>query len=242
MAPSQNEELQQNMPRPDITAPQRRPRLLAIDASSGQAGIALYDGGALSVRSWPADRTHTATMLREIHHLLDADHCSVADLVAIGLAQGPGAFTGLRVGFGIAKGFHLAAGVPLIGISTLKTAAYPFASCKGQVTAVIAAGRGRLVWARYRGDTKGIEEITPPRNGNIQELVLELRSHCPTIVTGELNDDQEAMLQAIPSIVIPPPALRMRQPGALASLAWNRWQAGDFDDATAVEPVYLSSE
>ena len=68
---------------------------------------------------------------------------------AVAIATGPGAFTGLRVGFGVAKGFHLATGVPLIGIPTLEATALGFAICGIPVVAVVGAGRGRLVWARY---------------------------------------------------------------------------------------------
>jgi hypothetical protein len=39
---------------------------------------------------------------------------------------------------------------------------------------------------------------------------------------------------------MPPAALRIRHPGALAELAWRRWQAGQLDDARTIEPVYLS--
>ena len=89
--------------------------ILSIDTSSSQGGIALYDGRRLSTRSWPAERSHTTTLLSEIHHLLDRAEIRVRELAAVAIATGPGAFTGLRVGFGVAKGFHLATGVPLIG-------------------------------------------------------------------------------------------------------------------------------
>src|SRR5215217_8191778 len=105
------------------------PRILSIDTSSSQAGIALYDGRTLSTRSFPAERSHTTTLLFEIHHLLDRASISARELAAVAIATGPGAFTGLRVGFGIGKGFHLATEVPLIGISTLEATTFSFAAC-----------------------------------------------------------------------------------------------------------------
>src|SRR4051794_11108861 len=110
-------------PAPD---PDNRP-ILSIDTSSSQGGIALYDGRTLSTRSFPAKRSHTTMLLSEIHHLLDRAEISVRELAAVAIATGPGAFTGLRVGFGVAKGFHLATKVPLIGISTLDATALGFA-------------------------------------------------------------------------------------------------------------------
>src|SRR5215210_4654870 len=155
---------------PDIDV---RP-ILGIDTSSSQGGIALYDGRTLSTRSFPAERSHTTTLLSEIHHLLDRAEISVPGLAAIAIAIGPGAFTGLRVGFGVAKGFHLATKVPVIGISTLQATALGYATCGSPVVAVIGAGRGRLVWARYEANSGGLDQSRPPRNGTVSELVEEL--------------------------------------------------------------------
>src|SRR5829696_186043 len=127
-----------------MSAPAPRPHdraILSIDTSSGQGGVALYDGLMLSTRSWPADRSHTTTLLTEIHHVLDRAEISVRELAAVAIATGPGTFTGLRVGFGVAKGFHLATKVPLIGISTLEATALGFATCATPIVAVIGAGR-----------------------------------------------------------------------------------------------------
>jgi tRNA threonylcarbamoyladenosine biosynthesis protein TsaB len=214
--------------------------ILSIDTSSGQGGLALYDGRTLSSRSWPADRSHTTTLLSEIHHLLDNADVSVRQLAAVAIATGPGAFTGLRVGFGVAKGFQLATGLPLIGIPTLAATALGFAACATPVVAVVGAGRGRLVWARYEASGEDLTQLRPPRNGTPSELIEELRGSGPVLVTGEIDDDQARLVAQVDGVLLPPAAVRMRQPGAFAELAWRRWRAGDVDEASALEPVYLS--
>jgi tRNA threonylcarbamoyladenosine biosynthesis protein TsaB len=214
--------------------------ILSIDTSSGQGGLAIYDGRRLSTRSWPADRSHTTTLLSEIHHLLDGADAGVRDLAAVAIATGPGAFTGLRVGFGVAKGFHLATGVPLIGIPTLDAAALGFATCGIPVVAVVGAGRGRLVWARYDTSPEGLVQSHPPRNGTMGELIAELRESVPALVTGEIDDDQAGLIARLEGVSLPPAPLRTRQPGALAELAWRRWRVGNVDEARAIEPIYLS--
>jgi tRNA threonylcarbamoyladenosine biosynthesis protein TsaB len=214
--------------------------ILSIDTSSGQGGLALYDGRRLSTRSWPADRSHTTTLLSEIHHLLDGADAGVRDLAAVAIATGPGAFTGLRVGFGVAKGFHLATGVPLIGIPTLDAAALGFATCGIPVVAVVGAGGGRLVWASYNTNPEGLVQSRPPRNGTMGEFIEELRESVPALVTGEIDDDQAGLIARLEGVSLPPAPLRTRQPGALAELAWRRWRVGNVDEARAIEPIYLS--
>ena len=225
------------------SAPSPRPEdrpLLSIDTSSGQGGIALYDGRTLSTRSWPADRSHTTTLLSEIHHLLDRGEANVRELAAVAIATGPGAFTGLRVGFGVAKGFHLATGVPLIGIPTLEATAFGFVTCGTPVVAIVGAGRDRLVWARYEAGAEGLTQSRAPRNGTMSELVEELIGSGPALIAGEVDDNQARLIDQIDGISMPPRPLRMRHPGALAELAWRRWRTGHADDASAIEPVYLS--
>ena len=223
-----------------VIAPTQRGPILAIDTASAQGGIAWYDGQRLSLRSWPAERSHTTTLLAEIHHLLDADKLAPRDIAAVAVAIGPGAFTGLRVGIGAAKGFHLATGIPLIGVSTLEAAALPFAACRHPIVATVPAGRGRLVWAHFHVDDSGLVETREPRNGTIAELTGELALGPGAIVTGELDHDQIARVSEIAGTIVPPPALRPRQPASLAELGWRRLLTGRVDDAAALEPIYLS--
>ena len=94
------------------------------------------------------------------------------------------------------------------------------------VIAVVGAGRGRLVWARYDVSAEGLAQSRSPRNGTVSELVEELRESGPVLVTGEIDDDQAGLFARIDGVSLPPGPLRMRQPGALAELAWRRWRLG----------------
>jgi tRNA threonylcarbamoyladenosine biosynthesis protein TsaB len=214
--------------------------ILAIDTSSPQGSIALYDGLRVSTRSWPAGRSHTTTLLSEIHHLLDRAEVEISALAAIGVAIGPGTFTGLRVGLGVAKGFHLATGVPLIAVSTLEATALPFAACGITVVPVVAAGRSRLTWARYEPVEAGLRAIEPPRNSTVDEFVEALAGDGPSIVTGELTDDDAAVVRLVSGAFVPSLPVRLRHPAAFAEISWKRLRRNDFDDPASIEPIYLS--
>jgi tRNA threonylcarbamoyladenosine biosynthesis protein TsaB len=228
------------MPANSLLDGESAPPVLAIDTSSAQGSLALFDGRRLSYRSWSAGRSHTTTLLAEIHHLLEAASLEARDLAAIGIAVGPGAFTGLRAGFGVAKGFHLATDVPLIGIPTLEATALPYAQCGAPIVATVGAGRGRLVWARYEGQSDCVLETRPARNGTAQELASELEGLAKVIITGEIDEEKARLISEVTAAVIPPFPLRMRHPAAFAELAWRRVCAGHFDDAERLEPIYLS--
>lgn len=218
--------------------------LLAIDSSSDQAGVALFDGASIAELSWPAARTQTATLLAEIQHLLALRGFGPTDLAAVAVATGPGSFTGVRIGLSVAKGLALGLRLPTIGVPTLAAAALPYLGPRETVIPVVAAGRGRLLWAVYgpvEGDPIGPPRLlAEPRNGTFDELREACRDAGPaTVATGELTAQHEQLLVADGSRV-PAAALRHRRPAALALLGWRRFVAGDTDDPATLDQIYLA--
>lgn len=214
--------------------------LLAIDTSTDFATIALFDGVVCSELAWPATRDQTVSVLAEVNHLLELTKRTTGDLGAVAVATGPGMFSGLRVGLSLAKGLVLGLQIPLIGISTLEATAWPYATCASEIVAVVAAGRGRLVWALYAASAAPLRQLVSPRNGTLSELRAELSERSgPVIITGELTPEQEAAVAELARVQLPPRPLRPRRASAVASLAWQRWRRGETDDAARLEPVYL---
>ena len=216
--------------------------LLAIDSSTEQAGVALFDGARGAELSWPAGRTQTASLLAQVHHLLGLRGLAAGDLGAVAVATGPGAFNGLRVGLAVAKGLVLGLGVPLLGVPTLAAAAAAHADAVRAVLAVVAAGRGRRVWAAYGDGPEGWGPTAAPRNGTVEDLAAHLAAAAGTVVTGELDGTQEATVAAVAGVTLVPRPFRLRRPIAVAALAWDRHLAGEADDAAALAPVYAGRE
>lgn len=194
---------------------------LAIDTSTEQAGIALSTSEGAFVHSWPASRAQTTTVLPEIDRIVQEAEMQPADITGLVVATGPGTFTGLRVGLAIAKGIVSARQVPLVGIPTLDIV---FASHPDEdITAVLPAGRGRVVWQR-RGEA--------PVNASLAELI-EVASNANLV--GELTPDQAQQLQAQGIRA----QVEHRDPLLLLQLGNARLAAGEVDDPIALEPTYL---
>lgn len=207
--------------------------LLAIDTSTEQAGLAVTNGSDIAELSWRAGRDQTVSVLAQIDRQLELSGITTVDLAAVAIASGPGMFNGLRVGMSLAKGLQLGTGVALLGVSTLEVTAFPFQGLGRPVVAVVAAGRGRLVWQRFPGTDQ-------PVNGSVDELAATLESDLEEVfVVGDLTDDQATHLAAIPGAVVPVRAARQRSPAALAEIGWRRFVSGERDDPVALAPVYV---
>jgi len=213
--------------------------LLAIDTSSEQSGIALYDGGCLDEVAWSACHEQTVLLLDEIDHQLTRSKASVADLGVVAVATGPGRFNALRVGMSIAKGLVLGLDIPIVGISTMDAIAHPYRLGRMPVIAVIEAGRGRVVWRVFDA---GDQSEADPQPRNTETGALFERVSCfdaGVCVTGEIAPEHVARLRHVDGVLVPPRSGRLGRAAAVAELALTRWSANDVDDPVTLEPVYL---
>lgn len=212
-----------------------RPWLLALDTSTGQAGVALTNGQRLLEVTWDAGRAQTTSLLREVDHLMQLASAKPEEVGAVAVAIGPGSFTGLRVGLSVAKGLALAQGAAVIGVPTLEIAAAVVLALdpSRSVVSVAPAGRGRVVWQRY-GPGKDPEV----RNTSLPELLEEVRRQPETVIAGELSPDQRQELVA-DGVALLPASYLARRPAVLADLGFARWAAGDVDDGASLEPTYV---
>jgi tRNA threonylcarbamoyladenosine biosynthesis protein TsaB len=208
--------------------------LLAIDTSAERAGIAIWDGAALHESQWPADRRHTTGVMPRIEALLSGVGRSAPGLCGVAVAQGPGTFTGLRVGMSLAKGFAISLGIPIFGIPTLNATALPWTLAGRTVVAVLPAGRGRLVWQRISPS----DHPAHPVNGNPDELLTALADMEVDAVVGELPAPLRAALAHAPVPVLGEPGLASRV-GAVALIGRQRLLSGHVDDLATLEPIYV---
>ncbi len=215
--------------------------LLALDTSSETIGFAIAERDVLLAEAiWRGQRQGTATLLAEAMRALEGLGHTQDDLRAVAVATGPGSFSGLRVGMGIAKGLALGLRIPIVGCPTLAVTAEPFRDTRRPICAMIAAGRGRFAYAIYEERDGSMHETLPATHGTGAAIGATLTAYPDAIACGDLDSAaMETIHAAAPDVTIPPAGIRIRRPGALAALAWRRILTGESDDLVALEPIYL---
>lgn len=135
-------------------------RLLALDTSTEWLSVALYNDGTWSESDESAGQRHAELTLPSIDRLLQQAGVSLRDLSGIVYGEGPGSFTGLRIGCGVVQGLAFAADIPVLGVSTLLTMAET--AGQSQVYACLDARAGEVYCAAYRRLDQGwVTEIAP---------------------------------------------------------------------------------
>src|SRR5271163_505984 len=122
--------------------------LLAIETSGSGCSAAVWWADALvAERRVGLDRGHAAALLPLVRDAMaDAAAAGLAwcDLAAVGVTVGPGSFTGIRVGLAAARGFGLALGIPVLGVTSFEAIAWGVpaaARAGGALAVVIDSGR-----------------------------------------------------------------------------------------------------
>ncbi len=132
-------------------------KILAIDTATENCSVALLIGDTLYSRSEVAPRDHTQKVLPMVDEVLKEADITLQELDALAFGRGPGSFTGVRIGIGIAQGLAFGADLPLIGISTLAAMAQGAYRSHGhtQVAAAIDARMSEVYWARFARQDDG---------------------------------------------------------------------------------------
>jgi tRNA threonylcarbamoyladenosine biosynthesis protein TsaB len=213
--------------------------LLAIDTSTAQIGLALYDGTNVPGEFvWHSGLHHTQELAPALAELLRRVGIKVKAITALGVALGPGSFTSLRVGLAFVKGLVLARHMPIVGIPTMDVVAAAVPLSDRRLAAVVRAGRGRLALGWYKAGETGWQADGPAVVTTADELAEKI--HKPVIVCGEMSaDERHRLARKFKNVTLASPAQCVRRPGILAELAWQKWQAGKIDPAAALAPIYL---
>lgn len=155
-------------------------KILAIDTSTEMCSVALMMGNTVYTRSAIAPRDHTKKILPMVDEVLKEAGVSLQELDALAYGRGPGSFTGVRIGIGIAQGLALGADLPMIGISTLAAMAQNAYRHTGSthVAAAIDARMSEVYWAQYQRQGDGNWQVVG------QECVV-----APSALTQSLAND-----------------------------------------------------
>jgi len=211
--------------------------ILALDTATERASLALGTPGAAKVEeSIGGARRHAAALLPAIQRLLQPTGASLDDLRGIALSDGPGSFTGLRVGAAVAKALIHARPVPLWTAPSLLVRAAGVARGEGLVLAIAGALRGEVYAAAYRFLPGGIQAELIPSVRRPEELVSSGLQ--PAALVGEAPAEIVAILENwVGSQIIGPPQ-GAPQAARLLDLVGQRGGAREVKMVREWEPVY----
>ncbi|GED66001.1 tRNA (adenosine(37)-N6)-threonylcarbamoyltransferase complex dimerization subunit type 1 TsaB [Lysinibacillus fusiformis] len=148
---------------------------LGIETANTPLSIAVVkDGKVVAEMVQNIKLTHSAGAMPAIEEILARIDVKPNDLDAIAVSEGPGSYTGVRIGVTLAKTLAWTLQKPLVGISSLKTLAANAALYNGLICPIFDARRGNVYTAVYQGET--LEALVEDHHAHIDDLLVRLKA------------------------------------------------------------------
>ena len=154
--------------------------ILAIETSSTWGSVAVSRDSQIVYNSYLDIKiTHSERLMPQIDDACKQTNLKISDFDLIAISNGPGSFTGIRIGLAVAKGLCLGAKIPLFPVNTLRVLAYNLYGSKLPVMPFIDARMGEVYAALYSAD---MEELIAPCNAKPVEFLQNIDQE--VIITG----------------------------------------------------------
>ena len=215
---------------------------LAFETSAKAASVALTENGKLLGESYQnTGLTHSQTLMVMAEDLLKQCGKTVSDVTAVAVAEGPGSFTGVRIGVAAAKGFAWGGQIPCYGVSTLEAMAVSLGAYEGHVCACMDARRSQVYNALFLVENGEITRISEDRAIALAELKTELEHiDGPVFLVGDgAVLTHKTLAGEIPGLILPPEHRLHQRAVGVALLAEKKQLAGESGDGNALCPNYL---
>ena len=209
--------------------------ILAIDTALDACAAAVLDtgtSGVIAMESQAMRRGHAEALMPLIARVMKESALPFAALDRIAVTTGPGSFTGLRVGLSAARGIGLAAGKPVVGLTTLSAYAAPIVSEGGDqpVISAIDARHDQLYLQVVSGHGSS---LVRPKVASVEEALTASRFGAPYL----LGNAAKILGDRWPSDATPPFKIDA-QPAP--DITWVAWLGAAVNPETApAKPFYL---
>lgn len=209
--------------------------ILNIETATKNCSVALANEGKTILCKEIAEEgySHAERLHVFIEEVIKEAGISFKDLVAIAVSQGPGSYTGLRIGVSAAKGLCYALGIPLLAVDTLATLASKVTFKNGLIVPMIDARRMEVYSAVFSSALEKDREI-------LAEIITENsfeNLEGTVYFVGDCNEKCKTVLTRENFVFLD----EIKYPSAneMSVLSYNKYKKNDTVDVAYFEPYYL---
>ena len=224
-------------------------KVLALDSSGLVASVAIVeengaDQNLLAEYTVNYKKTHSQTLLPMLDEIVKMTELDLKTIDAVAVAEGPGSFTGLRIGSATAKGLGLALDKPLVEIPTVDGLAYNLYGTDRLICPIMDARRNQVYTGIYEFRGGSLQVLETQMAVGIEVIAEKLRGmNREVIFLGDgvpvFRKRLEEELMAGAAFSFAPAHLNKQRAGAVGALALQYLREGKTVSAAEHRPTYL---
>lgn len=210
--------------------------ILNIETATTNCSASISKDGEILIlkEDYNSNYSHAERLHVYIDEILKEAKVQPSDLDAIAISQGPGSYTGLRIGVSAAKGLCYALEIPLIAISTLEALAHQFNIEEGVIIPMLDARRMEVYSAVFDSNYNQIRDT--------EAQILEVASFKEYLDNGKVYFIGNGV-EKTKSLITHPNAvfIENKLPSAkeMGKLAYKKHLKSEFENVAYFEPFYL---
>lgn len=216
-------------------------KILAIDTSSKICSVSILEDKNVIIEKHNDDeKTHSQKLMPLIDETFKDANLSLDDIDLLACSQGPGSFTGIRIGISTVKAFADVKNIPIIGVTSLESLAYNIEN-DGLIATIIDAKHDNVYFALYDLSDKNYKTIVEPTSGVISNYIPLLKQYDEKItfvgdgavvhkdlISNEINDCEFATDEQNVQTSI-----------SIGKCAYNKYNCEGYVKEYSVSPIYL---
>jgi tRNA threonylcarbamoyl adenosine modification protein YeaZ len=215
-------------------------KILGIDTSSLAASISVIEDNKLICEyTINTKKTHSQKLMLMIENMFKISDLEMKDIDLIAVCEGPGSFTGLRIGMSTAKAISHANNIDIVGVNSLELLAGNMNLCEKNICSILDAQKTQVYMGQYKYEGEKLVELKNIDVVEIDDLVEELKKSCDEwVIVGEAVYKYEDKLKDV--AIIPSPSHNVNRASSLCVIAMQKYKENiNVNDCYSINPVYI---
>ncbi len=220
-------------------------KILSMECSATPASVAVIEDGKVLASSFVNVRlTHSQTLMPMAQNVLTSAKLDINSIDGLAISNGPGSFTGVRIGISALKGIAAPKNLPCVAVSTLRAMAENYIGTECYVCAVMDARCNQVYNAIFEIKNNEVIRLCDDRALMCDELAQEIKNNYSNtdkcvIIVGDGTDIFFPFVENINNVRKSSPQLRFQNAVGVGLVAEHSFKKGEVLNADALLPFYL---
>ena len=219
-------------------------KILSLECSAIPCSVAVIEDGKILANAFSNVRlTHSQTLMPMVESVLNSARLAVSDIDAFAVTQGPGSFTGVRIGISAVKGLAQPEEKPCVGVSALHSMAVNYSDSDCFVCAVMDARCNQVYNALFENNCGSITRLCEDRALSISDLSAQISTMSQNgkriYIVGDGAELFYSSVKTEDNVILADEHRRYQNAVGVGVLAEKLLAEGKFASPSKLEPLYL---